>query len=57
MVPPYDKEFVVPVVPDGNTFKGQFIPKREGVYELNVFQKGNRIAGSPFPLTVIPEGN
>uniref|UniRef100_A0A0R3QD29 LAM_G_DOMAIN domain-containing protein n=1 Tax=Brugia timori TaxID=42155 RepID=A0A0R3QD29_9BILA len=55
VAPPYDKGFMVPVIPDGNTFKGEFIPKREGVYELDVFQKGDRIAGSPFSLTVIPQ--
>lgn len=57
MVPPYEKGFVVPVTSDGNIFKGHFTPKQEGLYELNVFQKGNRIAGSPFPVTVTAQGN
>uniref|UniRef100_A0A158Q7V9 Calponin-homology (CH) domain-containing protein n=1 Tax=Elaeophora elaphi TaxID=1147741 RepID=A0A158Q7V9_9BILA len=55
VVPPHDEGFVVPVISDGVAFEGQFIPEREGLYELNVFHKGNRIAGSPFPLAVIPE--
>uniref|UniRef100_A0A8R1XX00 Calponin-homology (CH) domain-containing protein n=1 Tax=Onchocerca volvulus TaxID=6282 RepID=A0A8R1XX00_ONCVO len=58
VVAPYDEGFLVPVILDGNVYRGQFIPKEEGVYELNVFQKGKQIkqiAGSPFPLTVIPQ--
>ncbi|VDO38857.1 unnamed protein product [Onchocerca flexuosa] len=58
VVAPYDEGFLVPVILDGNVYRGQFIPKQEGAYELNVFQKGKqikRIAGSPFPLTVIAQ--
>uniref|UniRef100_A0A915Q2T4 Calponin-homology (CH) domain-containing protein n=1 Tax=Setaria digitata TaxID=48799 RepID=A0A915Q2T4_9BILA len=55
VIAPYDKGFVVPVIPDGNSCIGQFTPKREGVYELNVFQKGNKIAGSPFSVTVVSQ--
>lgn len=47
----------MPLIRDGNTFKGQFIPKQEGIYELNVFEKGNPIPGHPFPLTVVPRGD
>ncbi|VDK87865.1 unnamed protein product [Litomosoides sigmodontis] len=55
IITPYNREFPVPLARDGNIFKGQFVPKREGIYELNIFEKGNPIPGHPFPLTVIPQ--
>ncbi|KAM3726784.1 Filamin-A [Dirofilaria immitis] len=55
VISPYDKGFLVPVARDGDVYKGQFVPKREGVYELDVFQKGKRIAGSPFSLTIFSQ--
>ncbi|VDN17564.1 unnamed protein product [Gongylonema pulchrum] len=54
---PNGEEIVVPAVIDDAVYKGQFTPKHEGIYKINIFQKGVLVADSPYTLRVISQGS
>lgn len=57
MVTPEGQEVPLTLSEENGTLSTEYVPTSKGAYSIIVLHRKKQVAGSPFPLTVLSNGN